>query len=67
MVVTHGPRVMLVTWPATVKALSSPANPARARRGFLIPARHRGRARRLALRAADEAAAYRLGAADRAR
>ena len=35
---THGPRVVLVTWPGTVKALSCPANPGRHVGGLLIPA-----------------------------
>ena len=48
---THGPRVVLVTWPGTVQALSCPANPERPRGGLLIPTRQRARSRRLALAA----------------
>jgi hypothetical protein len=53
--VTHGPRVMLVTWPGTVKALSCPTNPARVCRGLLIPARKRACTRRLVPRGARQA------------
>ena len=53
---THGPRVVLVTWPGAVKALSRPANPGR--RSGRIPdsTRLRARPRGLGLRGAGVAA-----------